>query len=99
MLRPITYPLLIYVCEVVTVMNLDFDYFGIWHLLFFLYSHPDVMMESYVLYGATPIFFVIFLILTLYFAANVVSILKFILVNLSLSSQADMRIWAFTLVK
>ena len=41
--------------------------------LFFI-SNPDVMMESYAQHGATPIFYVIYLIITLYFASNVVSI-------------------------
>ncbi len=39
-----------------------------------IFSHPDVMMGSYAQNAATPIFFVVYLVLTLYFASNVVSI-------------------------
>ena len=36
------------------------------------FSNPDVMMESYAEYVDTPLFFVIYIIIALYFASNIV---------------------------
>ena len=36
------------------------------------YSHPDVMMEAYFKQDASPLFFIVFVILTVYCINNVV---------------------------
>jgi len=47
------------------------------------HSFPDVMLESYHVFPYSPIFFVIYLIITLYIIANVVSTWSSLLLNIS----------------
>ena len=44
----------------------------------FICSFPDVMLESYHVYSYSPIFFVIYLIITLYIIANVVRMYTYV---------------------
>jgi len=43
-----------------------------WSPFFTLYSHPDVMLEAYESDGWSALFFIIFLVITLYLLSSVV---------------------------